>query len=113
MGAGKKGFVMICEECVRDSVPVKVSLWYMHDNHTFSRLEGTVDEVVARAKRLVQLSPYGMLCPPRILNSNDHPIRQLGRGIHARENGFSDVELDEWVQRLRSDPDALRLMGGT
>src|SRR3990167_11553319 len=42
-------------------VVTEVRIYYMHDNHTFSRLHGDIDEVIARATRIALESPYGML----------------------------------------------------
>ena len=80
----------------RDDESVTASVWYMHDNHTFTRLRGTVDDIVTQARELGVKSPYGMLGPLRLLAPNGQILETVGKSIHARAGGFDEPELIEW-----------------
>ncbi len=89
--------------------PVRsVSVWYMHDNHTFKRLEGDIDAVVNAARQLALDSPYGMLGSV-ILVTTDGKERRAGIGIHAR-TGFTEADLAAWRDAALADHDVARLL---
>jgi hypothetical protein len=90
-------------------VAVEACAWYMHDNHTFTRLRGNVDAVVAKARALGVESPYGMLSRVRLIGSNEIEIRSVGDSVHARE-GFVESELFAWRDAVMADPEASRLL---
>ena len=100
----------LCEHCGQPVMAVDVSVWYMHDNHTFTRLKGTLDEIVAEARRLGAESPYGMLGPPIVTDANGRDLRRIGDGIHARV-GFAESDLLKWKETVSLDPDVVRLLG--
>lgn len=89
-----------------ENVPDRASVWYMHDNHTFTRLGGGVEAILREARRLGKESPYGMLCPVTLLRG-DKEIRRLKRCVHARKE-LGDTA--EWEAEVRDDADALRLI---
>lgn len=90
----------------QEPVPDRASFWYMHDNHTFSRLTGTVEEIVAAAREWAKKSPWGMLCPVTLLRG-EKEIRRLKKCVHAqRELG----DTTEWEAEVRSDADVMRIL---
>lgn len=62
-----------------------ISFFYMHDNHTFTRLKGSsVDEILDHADQ-VEAGPngsFGMLCPARIVYT-DKQERRVGECVHS------------------------------
>jgi hypothetical protein len=91
------------------TAPMKVSLWYMHDDHTFTRISGTLDQIVDEARRLGIESPYGMLGPVRVLGPNDVVFRIVGDSIHARK-GFAEADLARWKGEVLADPEVVSLL---
>lgn len=89
-----------------ENVPDRASVWYMHDNHTFSRLGGGVEAILREARRLGKESPYGMLCPVMLLRG-EKEIRRLKKCVHSRKE-LGDTS--EWEAEVRGDADALRLI---
>lgn len=86
------------------------SIFYMHDNHTFTKLVGDIDAVVAAARQIALESPYGMLGAATLLNSAEKQVRRAGDGIHARTEGLSESDLAAWRAAVMADPDAARLL---
>jgi hypothetical protein len=94
--------------------PDSISIWYMHDNHTFTRLYGiTLDEVLANADKVKAKSSHGMLCPVH-LTQGGREIRRVGPPAHA---GSSKDTKDKWVAgksawraALLADADVMRLL---
>jgi len=87
-------------------VPNRISIWYMHDNHTFSPLKGTLEQIIDQAKAHVLESSYGMLCAPILLH-DDKEIRRLINSVHATKE-LGDIE--KWKREIIDDPDATRLI---
>jgi len=92
----------------------EVKFYYMHDNHTFSRLQGaTIDEVLTAADAVALESPCGMLCPPMLL-AGGKEVRRLKEVAHApccdsnsnwiagKEAWRAECEADSCVMRLVS-----------
>jgi hypothetical protein len=91
-------------------VPDRISLWYMHDNHTFTKLKGSMKKVMKKAEELRDESPYGMLCSATLLKG-DKEIKRVGISLHARKGYWSDGHtIEEWRDSIYQDLDALRLM---
>lgn len=89
-------------------VPVEITVWYMHDNHTFTRLHGDMAAVIDAARKIAYESSYGMLGSAILLNSDGGEVRRVGKSIHARI-GFEEGDLIKWRESVLSDPDAARL----
>jgi hypothetical protein len=82
-----------------------LSVWYMHDNHTFTKLEGGLSDVLARAKLLGSKSTYGMLCPVSII-CDGKEARKLKKCVHATTE-LGDTS--EWEAEVRGDAEVMRL----
>jgi hypothetical protein len=99
-----------------DNSPDEVRFYFMHDNHTFTRLLGaTLDDILAHAED-VESAPggsYGMLCPA-VLLSDGTEIRCVGPCAHA--GGSKDPKdkwregKAKWLKAMKDDPDIMRLM---
>lgn len=105
--------MITCPNCKQQiaAAGMRVSVFYMHDNHTFTRLTGSVDEMIEQARALGVESPHGMLGAARIVDSDGRDVRRLGESIHARV-GFDESDLHQWKQSLLADDDARQLIGG-
>lgn len=93
-----------------------VRFYFMHDNHTFTRLRGaTLDEVLAHADAVeaAEGGSYGMLCPA-ILIHGEKDVRRVGTPAHAR--GREDPKDNwnagkaKWREALEADIDVMRLL---
>lgn len=99
-----------------DLPPGEVRFYFMHDNHTFTRLKGeTLDDVLAHADA-VEAGPrgsYGMLCPAILLRGGKE-CRRVGPAAHARGSKDPKDEWDAakaaWRQAMEADPDVCRIM---
>lgn len=89
---------------VAETRPVQASVWYMHDNHTFTRLYGDVDSIVDQARQIAVGSPYGMLGSVKLMDRNDRELRTVGDLIHAGPGGFQDADLMTWRGAVLADP---------
>lgn len=90
----------------------RVSFWWMHDNHTFTRLKGnTLSEVVQNAKRVRAETPYGSLCPA-ILCHDKKEVRRVGKMIFDNPTHFSkwQKDLTDWCTTMESDADIMRVL---
>jgi len=92
----------------------EVKFYYMHDNHTFSRLIGaTIDEVLASADAMAKKSRCGMLCSPMLL-ARGKEVRRLKAVAHAPCFGSDDSKwlagVSEWRTECEADSDVLRLV---
>lgn len=92
----------------------EVKFYYMHDNHTFSRLHGTtIDEVLAAADAMATESRCGMLCPPMLL-ARGKEARRLKEVAHAPCCGSDDSKWlsgkDAWRKECEGDSDVMRLV---
>lgn len=53
-------------DVLKPANPDQPLIWYMHDNHTFTKLEGSVEQCLATLERLLnEGETYGMLCSKR------------------------------------------------
>ena len=94
--------------------PDRIGIWYMHDNHTFTRLYGTaLDEVLANADAIEAVSSYGMLCPVSV-SQGSQELRRVGPPAYA---GSSKDSKDKWNAgkaawrfALEADADVMRLL---
>lgn len=93
-------------ETVEETQPNRISVFYMHDNHTFTPLKGSVGEIAQRARELAISSPYGMLCDAILLHG-DKEVRRVGGCVHAAKELGSTLK---WEAALNADPDAVRLL---
>lgn len=90
-----------------DKIPDNIRVYYMHDNHTFTRLHGTMPEELAEdARTIAKASPYGMLCQV-ILCHGDKEVRRLKENVHARTE-LGDTS--KWEAELRADTEAMALL---
>ena len=76
------------------------NFWFMRDDHTFIKLEGTLDEICYKAKYISMDNSYGMLCPATIF-INGKECGKTGKAIHVDRNGKADVEA--WKNALLED----------
>ena len=92
----------------------EVKFYYMHDNHTFSRLHGaTLDEVLDNAEAMAKESRCGMLCPPMLL-AGGKEVRRLKAVAHAPCCGSDDSKWlagkAEWKKECEEDGCVMRLV---
>ena len=94
--------------------PDSIGIWYMHDNHTFTKLYGkTLKAVLKRADEVEAKSSYGMLCPVYVLQGKQG-LRRVGPCVHA---GSSKDTKDKWnagkaawKAAMKADADVMRLL---
>lgn len=94
------------------------SFWYMHDNHTFSRLEGnSLEELAESGYNHGVNSPCGMICSPRIITQFSGEERQNEKivGIpvhHPWDKGDQEWrdEVNKWIDALKDNQDIQRLI---
>ena len=97
-----------------DCQPDEVKFYYMHDNHTFSRLPGkTIDEVLDSAIAMAAESPCGMLCPPTLF-SGGKEVRRLKVDANAccsySDGGKWLAGKEAWRKECEADSDVMRLV---
>ncbi len=96
-----------------DPQPDEIRFYYMHDNHTFSRLAGnSIDTILQHAETLAFESPFGILCPPTLL-FNGKEVRRLKKVAHAPCCGDYRKWRDgrqEWRNECEGDSDVIRLV---
>ena len=98
---------VVAEHEARANRPDRVSLWFMHDNHTFTRIPATSwEEVRVEAEKLVAGDPSGYFCSATLLQGR-REIRRVPAGVVVSV----DRSVDEWIQALQADPDVMRLIG--
>jgi hypothetical protein len=81
----------------------------MHDDHTFTKIEGDMARIRIAALALAIESTYGMLCPVILLADNVE-LRRVGVGQHAGPEGLTDKQFNEWRASVLADADAARLL---
>jgi len=95
------------------SAPDRISFYYMHDNHTFSKLKGrTLQQIADHCYAVREKSHYGMLCPP-ILLQGDREIRRVGDPVHCPGPNKDPIWFDginKWIKALEKDADVMRLV---
>jgi len=96
--------------------PNRMSIYYMHDNHCFTKLKGTtLDEILAHADEVEagEWGSYGALCPIYLLH-DDKEVRRVGDMAHARGSKDSKDYWEEgkakWRKQVERDPDVMRLL---
>jgi hypothetical protein len=93
--------------------PDRISFYYMHDNHTFTRLKGrALYQIADHCYAVRKKSYYGMLCPP-ILLQGDREIRRVGVPVHCSgpdKDGLWFENVNAWMKFLEKDPDVMRLI---
>ena len=90
----------------------EVRFYYMHGNHTFTRLKGnTLDEILVHADKVVTVDPGGMLCQP-ILMHKDIEVRRIGVNIHhlSYEPEGWEQEKIRWREAAEKDHDLIYFM---
>ncbi len=97
-----------------DPQPDEITIYYMHDNHTFSRMNGsTLDEVLFNADLVAKWSPCGMLCAPR-LSVDGKEVRRLKNHAHApcvnKDDSRWIAGKADWRSECEADGDVMRLM---
>ncbi len=95
-----------CQHCGHGK-PDAVKFYYMFDNHTFARLHGTLDAMIAEAARLER---HGMLCSP-ILLCGDKEVRRAGISIHNAPHHDWQSDAIKWKTACEADADVMRLLG--
>ena len=99
-----------------EQVADSVHFWFMHDNHTFTRLYGvTLDKVLAHADTVEasEQGSYGMLCPANLLCGNKD-IRCVGpftfaRGSKDPKDQWNIMKM-KWRKAMEADADVMRLI---
>lgn len=94
--------------------PDRLGIWYMHDNHTFTKIYGdTLDKILSEACKIEATSSYGMLCPITLL----HGDRKVRRVCPAAHSGSRKESKDKWEDGLiawkaaaESDKEVTRLL---
>jgi hypothetical protein len=101
---------------IKEQQPDHVKFWYLHDNHTFTRLEGdSLDEIAAKASALsyTPTGAWGSLCPAIVMCGHKE-IRRVGLIVHAKGANDSRIEWNEgiqqWIKALSADKDIMRLL---
>ncbi len=89
---------------------LRAHAYYMHDDHTFSRLRGNIAEIVRLARMMGRESPYGMLCPLYLVNDRGQDHRRVGKSAHARADGIDETALEAWRIAVTDDPTACWLL---
>lgn len=93
-----------------DETLFSVSVYYIHDNHTFSRVYGTtVDEVLAMADQIEAKSAYGMLCPLNILYMGEG-WRRVGCCVHSGAPAKWEEGKAKWKELVLADEQAIGLL---
>ena len=92
----------------------EVKFYYMHDNHTFSRIPGTtLDVILANADTMAHESRCGMLCPPMLL-AGGKEVRRLREVAHAPCCDSGDAKwvagTEAWRKECEADSDVMRLV---
>ncbi len=94
----------------------RMSIYYMHDNHCFTKLKGTtLDEILAHADEIKdgEWGSYGALCPVHLLSGN-REVRRVGDMVHAGSSKDSKGKWEEgkakWRKQVEADPDVMRLL---
>lgn len=97
-----------------EAQPDEVKFYYMHDNHTFSRLPGTtLGEVLENADVMAKESCCGMLCSPTLF-AGGQEVRRLKAVAHAPCCGRGDANWvagkEAWKKECETDASVLRLL---
>ncbi len=105
---------MKCEHCGNEAPDRadRTSCYWMWDNHTFSRLDGTIEEMIAQAVGYEEKDHWGMLCPVIVL-AGQKELRRVGACTHGRgdkdQSGFIE-SIEQWKSEILADEDVRRLI---
>ena len=102
------------EQAIIQAHPDKARFYYMHDNHMFTRLEGsTLDDIIAHANAVEAESSYGMLCPVIVMRDKNE-IRRVGTGAHSSSSKDPKdrwhAQVAVWRKEVEADPDIIRIL---
>lgn len=104
---------MKCEQCGTEIDKAdRLSFWWMFDNHTFSKLDGTLDMIPSLASECEDMDHWGMLCPVIVL-SGEKELRRVGPCVHGRGSKSQSSFLEgvkEWKTAILADEDVFRLI---
>lgn len=100
-----------------EACPDEVRVYYMHDNHTFTRLHGnTLDDLLDHADRVEssKQGSFGMLCPADLLR-NGKAVRRVGPCVYARgskepKDYWNDQKV-KWRMAMEKDAGVMRSLG--
>jgi hypothetical protein len=95
---------------------MRLHAWFMHDDHTFSRLRGNLDETIKAAKVMLEESPYGALCPLTIVDDEGRDVRRVGQMVHSGyDTGrtFNVGQMIAWRAQAEADSEVMRLFEET
>jgi hypothetical protein len=105
------------EELRNLDVPDSLSLYFMHDGHWFTKLEGnTVDEMLEHADAIESSEDgsYGSLCPISLMRGK-REIRTVGQMVHSRGSSDSKDMWNKgkaaWKAVVMADTDVQRILG--
>lgn len=106
----------LCPHCSQKMPPVatELSIFYMCDNHAFTRMTGTTEEELRnQAIEILEVYPYGMLCSATLLDKHGNEVRRHGISVHAKakyDTEYWECEVEKWVDSIKSDPEVLNLL---
>lgn len=88
-----------------------LSIYYMHDNHCFTKLKGnSIEDVLKEADRIENDSPFGALCPVTVLCGKKE-LRRVGPMVHS--HGESKIAWEEgkklWREEIMRDLEIMSL----
>lgn len=90
-------------------LPLRVTVYYMHDNFMFTELkDATVEGLLESARKMALESPGGMLCPVTLIDADGNDVRRVGVPVHADIDGLAGTS--EWESAVRGDDEAMRLI---
>jgi hypothetical protein len=99
-----------------DPIADSIRFYYMHDNHTFTRLKGkTLEKILRHADEIEagEGGSYGALCPA-ILMCGDKEVRRVGKMAHAKGSKDPKDEWEKgkakWLKEVEADADVRRLL---
>ena len=79
----------------------RLLIWYMRDNHTFSRVYGrNISSIRKNLLKLISTNKYGMLCKPKVLGDNDAILYDLCSTIHMSEKAPVE-DIKRWLRMLK------------
>lgn len=94
-----------------------LSFWYMHDNHTFSRLVGsTLDELAEWGFQHGLKSPCGSICPVKLITIDENEKtteKSFGIMVHNRykmDYQAWKTEVQKWKEALQDIPEVRELI---
>lgn len=101
------------EKSIDPTVPNRMGIYYMHSNHSFTKLKGqTLEKIIEHLTEIRKTSYYGMLCPI-ILSRDDKEIRRIGPPVHccgSDQNNRWESGVADWVRIVKADEDVMRLL---